>query len=109
MVCSIIRSFKQFISDGCPNCEEILQLRGNADAISECTSSLFEGVITLGDPKGSWVAKWLRLSEYEPGMYAVKVTGVLPEDVIEALEGNGIKYVPRDGGELEEERGEERE
>lgn len=58
-------------------------------------------MITLNDPKSSWVAKWLRLSDYEPGIYAAKVQGLLPEDVIAALEDAGVTYVPRDGGEVE--------
>jgi len=78
-------------------------LRGSEDAITECTSQLFEGIITLGDPKTSWVAKWLRLSEYVPAVYAVKVNGTLPGEIIDSLENNGIKYVPRDGTEPDEE------
>lgn len=69
----------------------------------ECTSQLFEGTITLADPSSSWVAKWLRLSEYVPAVYAVKVNGTLPEDIIDALSDKGIRYVPRDGSEASEE------
>lgn len=95
---------QQFLQIGCPNCESILQLRNSTDAVQECTSQLFEGVITLGDPTGSWVAKWLRLTEYVPGVYAIKVNGTLPREVVETLEDNGIKYVPRDGSEAEDDR-----
>lgn len=70
--------------------------------MNECTSALFEGMITLGDPKGSWVAKWLRLTEYVPGVYAVKVNGTLRREVVEILEDNGIQYVPRDGSEADD-------
>lgn len=103
MVCSILRTHKQFLNTGCPNCEDVLQLANSPDAILECTSLVYEGTITLADPQTSWVAKWLRLSEYVPAMYAVKVTGTLPYDVIDSLQDKGIRYVPRDGGELEEE------
>lgn len=71
--------------------------------MTECTSQLYEGMITLADPKGSWVAKWLRLTEYVPGVYAVKVNGTLPQTIIETLEDNGIQYVPRDGSEVDDE------
>jgi transcription elongation factor SPT4 len=61
--------------EGCPNCDNVLGLRGNNDAIQECTSQVFEGLVTLRDPNTSWVARWQRLNSYVPGTYAVKVTG----------------------------------
>ena len=62
---------------GCPNCESYLYLAGRFEQIQECTSSIFEGLITLQDPERSWVAKWQRLEGYVPGTYAVKVIGVV--------------------------------
>ncbi|RMZ17652.1 hypothetical protein D0860_00262 [Hortaea werneckii] len=117
MICSIVQPQAKFSREGCPNCEEFLELRHNGDAIAEATSSVFEGLITLADPENSWVAKWQRLQGYAPGTYAVKVVGVsakkggpwntddeqLPEEVIAAAENAGIKYIPRDGsGEVEQ-------
>ncbi|EXJ62777.1 hypothetical protein A1O7_03216 [Cladophialophora yegresii CBS 114405] len=102
MVCSIVQSDQEFYRNGCPNCEEILLLRNNRDAIGECTSQVFEGLIALNDPKTSWVARWQRLTEYVQGIYAVKVVGTLPNEIIGALEDNGIKYVPRDGSGMDE-------
>ncbi|KAI6882402.1 hypothetical protein KC318_g13571 [Hortaea werneckii] len=103
MICSIVQPQAKFSREGCPNCEEFLELRHNGDAIAEGTSSVFEGLITLADPENSWVAKWQRLQGYAPGTYAVKVVGVLPEEVIAAAENAGIKYIPRDGsGEVEQ-------
>ena len=55
---------------------------------------MFEGLLTLGDPARSWVAKWQRLQDYLPGVYAVKVVGSLPGEVLTALEDAGINYVP---------------
>jgi len=97
--------FQDFNREGCPNCESLLQLRGSQDAIEECTSQVFEGLVCLGDPTTSWVAKWQRLSGYQPGVYAVKVVGQLPGDIINTLEDNGIKYIPRDGSATEEDVG----
>jgi len=108
------------MSQGCPNCEEYLNLRGSSDAINDCCSQVFEGLITLVDPQTSWVAKWQRLQGYVPGTYAVKVVGIvslsrvkqviglqnfqqLPEDIIQTIEDNGVKYIPRDGSNAEEE------
>ena len=85
---------QKFMREGCPNCESVLGLQGNSDAIQECTSQVYEGLITMGDPQQSWVAKWQRLDGYVPGVYAVKVVGSLPPEVVGALEDNGIKYIP---------------
>ena len=68
-------SGQKFMREGCPNCDTVLGLRGNNDAVQECTSQVFEGLITLSDPNTSWVARWQRLDSYVPGTYAVKVTG----------------------------------
>ncbi|KAJ6155610.1 hypothetical protein N7470_006176 [Penicillium chermesinum] len=92
MVCSIVQTHTKFTRDGCPNCETILQLRGNNDAIQECTSQVFEGLISIRDPSASWVARWQRLDNYVPGTYATKVSGSLSEDIIGSLEDSGVKY-----------------
>jgi transcription elongation factor SPT4 len=89
--------FQKFLRDGCPNCEPFLELTGHTDAIAECTSQVYEGLITLADPKSSWVARWQRLDNYVPGVYAVKVVGQLPQDILQQLEDSGVRYVPRDG------------
>ncbi|KAJ5833715.1 hypothetical protein N7474_002026 [Penicillium riverlandense] len=103
MVCSVVQTHTKFMRDGCPNCENVLQLSGNTDAIQECTSQVFEGLIAVRDPNASWVARWQRLNNYVPGTYATKVTGTLPEYIINSLEDSGVKYVPRDGSTGEEE------
>jgi len=77
MVCSIVQPSTKFSREGCPNCEDFLELRGNQDGISDCTSQVFEGLITLSDPETSWVAKWQRLQGYVSGTYAVKVVGIV--------------------------------
>ncbi|PLB43179.1 putative transcriptional elongation protein Spt4 [Aspergillus steynii IBT 23096] len=96
-------SLQKFMREGCPNCDNVLGLRGNNDAIQECTSQVFEGLVTLRDPTTSWVARWQRLDAYVPGTYAVKVTGSLPDEIIASLEDSGVKYIPRDGSTGEEE------
>lgn len=59
-------------------------MRGNPEVVQECTSQVFEGMITLnanadGGTNGSWVAKWQRLEGYVPGLYAVKVVGTVSD------------------------------
>jgi transcription elongation factor SPT4 len=97
LLCSVVLPYNDFYSKGCPNCEDLLTLRLSNDNILEMTSQVFEGLITLHDPSTSWVAKWQRLSEYKPGIYATKVVGRLPDDIVSGLEEQNVKYVPRDG------------
>lgn len=59
--------------------------------------------MTLADPRTSWVAKWQRLDGFVPGVYAVKVVGILPEEILQQLEDSGIRYIPRDGSAQDEE------
>jgi transcription elongation factor SPT4 len=67
------------------------------DAIIDCTSQVFEGLITLADPSKSWVAKWQRLDGYVRGVYATKVSGQLPDEIVAAIEDEGrIRYIPYD-------------
>lgn len=94
MVCSLVQLHSRFMSSGCPNCEGFLALAGSDDRIRDCTSQVYEGIITLNDPERSWVAKWQRLESYVPGIYATKVVGILPEEVLTDIEDAGIKYLP---------------
>ena len=86
---------QRFLKEGCPNCEEFLRLQGSVDAIADCTSQVFEGLIALADPSKSWVAKWQRLDGYVRGVYATKVSGILPEEVVDTMENEArVKYIP---------------
>ncbi|KAF6009754.1 hypothetical protein HII13_000540 [Brettanomyces bruxellensis] len=87
----------EFRNDGCPNCESVLHFTDNEDMIRECTSPTFEGLVAYKGEKTSWVARWLRIENFVPGMYAVRVSGKLPEDISGDLYSQGIEYRPRDG------------
>jgi transcription elongation factor SPT4 len=102
MVCSIVMTSQRFLREGCPNCEDVLQLKHSQDQIDSCTSQVFEGVIALRDPTTSWIAKWQRLDGYVAGTYAIKVAGVLPDEVRAMLEEEyNMTYIPRDGSQIE--------
>ncbi|KAG5716143.1 hypothetical protein E4T56_gene10931 [Termitomyces sp. T112] len=73
-----------------------MQMKGNSDRIASCTTTYFDGVISVIDPENSWVARWQRTAKYVRGMYAVRVKGRIPEDVEQELDIRGIKYRPRD-------------
>jgi transcription elongation factor SPT4 len=86
---------QRFLKEGCPNCEDFLHLQGNQDALYDCTSQVFEGLIALADPSKSWVAKWQRLDGYVKGVYATKVSGQLPDEVVAVMEDEArIRYIP---------------
>ncbi|KAH7104857.1 transcription initiation protein spt4 [Auriculariales sp. MPI-PUGE-AT-0066] len=98
LLCSVVQSVADFRKYGCPNCEEIMQIKaGGSDRVMECTSSNFEGCIAVTNPEESWVARWQRTSKYVRGIYAMRVIGSIPEDVEEELNSRGITYRPRDG------------
>jgi transcription elongation factor SPT4 len=97
MVCSIVKTQQEFLRNGCPNCESFLELAGSQEAVADCTSQVFEGLITVSDTSKSWAARYQRLEGYVPGVYAVQVEGVLPEEVVVAAENAGVNYIPRDG------------
>ena len=82
MVCSFVQLGSKFQSQGCPNCEEFLEMRGSSETVNECTSQVFEGMIVLNGHDRSWVAKWQRLEGYQPGTYAVKVVGTVSIEIL---------------------------
>jgi transcription elongation factor SPT4 len=95
MVCAIVRTQSEFLRHGCPNCEEFLHIAGSQDSLLDCTSQVFEGLIALADPSKSWVAKWQRLDGYVKGVYATKVSGTLPDEVVALMEDEmRIRYLP---------------
>ncbi|KAI6033831.1 hypothetical protein PISMIDRAFT_680881 [Pisolithus microcarpus 441] len=87
LLCSIVQQPTDFKKNRCPNCEEIMQMKGSTDRISVCATTYFDGIIAVIDPE---------TSKYVRGTYAVRVKGHVPEDVEAELESRGIKYRPRD-------------
>lgn len=49
------------------------------------------------DPSDSWVGRWQRIDKFQPGIYAIQVSGRLADDVVMDLEDRGFSYFPRDG------------
>ncbi|CDZ96831.1 transcription initiation protein spt4 [Phaffia rhodozyma] len=95
LYCSILLSPGDFKKRGCPNCDEILQMKGSSDRVSQCTSAQYDGIIAVMRD-GSWVAKWQRTEDYVRGLYAARVMGKLPDEVIDELEAGGYIYQRRD-------------
>ncbi|XP_019873138.1 transcription elongation factor SPT4-like [Aethina tumida] len=93
--CSLIKSFDQFENDGCDNCD-FLRMKHNSDNVMDCTSKNFDGMIACMNPEGSWVAKWQRVATFVPGMYAISVSGALPNSIVREMKRQGIPYRNRD-------------
>lgn len=96
LLCSSIKTFDQFLTSGCENCADYLQMKGHQEAVFDYTSANFDGMIAMMSPPQSWVAKWQRIDKFVPGVYAVSVSGALPLDVVRELKSHGIYYKPRD-------------
>ena len=94
--CSLIKTFDQFETDGCDNCESFLGLKHNRDHVYDCTSANFDGFIGATKPDDSWVSKWQRINRFKPGVYAISVSGRLPASVIRDMKSSGISYKNRD-------------
>jgi transcription elongation factor SPT4 len=77
--CSLVKTYTQFLDQGCDNCE-YLKMKDDTRKVKSCTTSYFEGLIGLVEPQNSWVAKWQRIVQMKPGMYAISVSGTLLDD-----------------------------
>lgn len=43
MVCTLVKTYGQFIDEGCDNCESFLKMAERQDRVAEFTSHTFEG------------------------------------------------------------------
>ncbi|ESO01904.1 hypothetical protein HELRODRAFT_155753 [Helobdella robusta] len=96
LLCSLVKTLEQFEMDGCENCEKYLHMKNNRDHVYDYTSSSFDGLIAMMSPGDSWVAKWQRIDKYVKGVYAVSVSGKLPNNVISDLKSKGVHCRSRD-------------
>lgn len=72
-------------------------MMNSPETVGIVTSANYNGTIAVMNPTSSWVAKWQRVDGYVPGIYAVQVIGTLPEEYVEMMRDQGLRYVPRDG------------
>lgn len=89
--CGLLKTQGQFYDEGCENCP-FLEMTDNMERVNSCTTAFFEGTAAVMDPGESWAAKWIRVDNYLPGVYAITVTGQLDRDVEEELENRGIRW-----------------
>lgn len=93
MNCSLIQTVNEFREKGCPNCPFLNTNKSRS--LGACTSSSFKGAIFLMNPRISWVARWQRINQYIPGMYAMTVQGDMSDKLIEEIEKDGRVYINR--------------
>lgn len=89
--CGILKTYDQFVDEGCENCM-FLEMADDPEKVNMCTTAFFEGQVAIMDPRASWTAKWLRVDNYLPGVYAINVTGTFSKDMVEELEQRGCRY-----------------
>eukprot|EP00049_Salpingoeca_infusionum_P000712 m.41856 g.41856 ORF g.41856 m.41856 type:complete len:129 (+) comp10619_c0_seq3:43-429(+) len=82
LMCSLLKTRDQFYDDGCDNCEEFLHIQNNRDNLHDFTTANYYGVVSLMQPKESWVAKWQRIATFKPGCYALRVVGKVSSQVL---------------------------
>jgi transcription elongation factor SPT4 len=89
--CGLLKAQGQFYDEGCENCP-FLDMADNMERVNSCTTAFYEGQAAIMDPRDSWAAKWIRVDNYLPGVYAITVTGQLDREVEEELENRGIRW-----------------
>eukprot|EP00884_Botryococcus_braunii_P014732 jgi/Botrbrau1/2325/Bobra.39_1s0014.1 len=89
--CRLIKTFDQFLDTGCENCP-FLMMDGDRERCTDCTTVNFSGTVAVMDPTASWAAKWLHISKFVPGCYALEVQQDLPQHIEDLLENNNITW-----------------
>ncbi|NXI56138.1 SPT4B factor, partial [Chloroceryle aenea] len=91
------QTIDQFEYDGCDNCDAYLQMKGNREMVYDCTSSSFDGgPFSSANRSLGQRELWQGSSNFKPGVYAVSVTGRLPQGIVRELKSRGVAYKSRD-------------
>ncbi|OUS41881.1 Spt4/RpoE2 zinc finger protein [Ostreococcus tauri] len=69
--CGLVNTFEQFLEKGCENCPDVIA--NDRSIISEKTTQLYSGLVSIQDGSNSWVATWLRKDRLKPGCYALSM------------------------------------
>ncbi|POI29725.1 hypothetical protein CIB84_006524 [Bambusicola thoracicus] len=98
LLCSLVKTLEQFEYDGCDNCDAYLQMKGNREMVYDCTSSSFDGVRLPGlfARPAAALSAFFPAGNFKPGVYAVSVTGRLPQGIVRELKSRGVAYKSRD-------------
>jgi len=91
--CLLVKTYKQFMEEGCENCSRAFDMRDNPEKIAGCTTVQFEGLMAMTVPEKSWVARWQFVPQFIPGIYALKVKGEVSEETAHELQDAGLPNV----------------
>ncbi|KAK0523220.1 transcription elongation factor spt4 [Tilletia horrida] len=80
--CNFVQRGSEFNAKGCPNCQESLEMAQDLQRVAQFTTSRFDGILAMLEPEKSWVARWQRIENRVPGLYAVKVKGKVPQELL---------------------------
>lgn len=79
--CRIILTREQFVRDGCPCCADRIKMKENDGRVAACTTTNFQGFIAMMRP-GAFVSRFVGLDKRNPGLYAMQVTGEIPDSIL---------------------------
>ena len=91
--CLLVKTYKQFMEEGCENCSKAFDMKEDPEKIAECTTASFEGLMAMTVPEKSWVARWQFVRDFIPGVYAIKVKGEVGEQTARELAEIGFPNV----------------
>ena len=83
--CLLVKTYKQFMEEGCENCVKAFDMKEDPEKIAEVTTASFEGLMAMTVPDKSWVARWQFVQHFIPGVYAIKVKGDVSETTAREL------------------------
>eukprot|EP00927_Polykrikos_kofoidii_P074911 TRINITY_DN70964_c0_g1_i1.p1 TRINITY_DN70964_c0_g1~~TRINITY_DN70964_c0_g1_i1.p1 ORF type:complete len:234 (-),score=26.83 TRINITY_DN70964_c0_g1_i1:116-754(-) len=83
--CRLIQTKDQFFHQGCPTCADVLHMREDEGRVAGCTTPTFQGYVAIIRP-GSFVSRFNGLDKRNPGLYALSVTGSIPEHILHESE-----------------------
>jgi len=93
--CLLVKTYKQFMEEGCENCMPAFDMKDDPEKISDCTTAQFEGLMAMTVPDRSWVARWQFVQNFIPGVYALKVKGEVSESTTRELQDASLPNVGR--------------
>ena len=83
LLCGRMKTPVQFEREGCENCEDILELKGNPSRINKLTTNSTDGLLYVADASRSWVSRYQRITG--PGLYCVSLRGMIPKEIREEM------------------------
>lgn len=96
LLCAMIKTYDDFLAEGCDNCEKYLRMVNRSNSVLDCTSANYSGKLILLKPDDSWVGDRLHHHSHVGGLYALQIFGRLPDSIQEDLLEKGVRYIPRD-------------